>query len=125
MIQEAKTFMKKFPKPKHAFQYIEDRKAGDTGLDTKPSDTGYYTQFEGEVKAVSPNISYTVSGRKYTVENGENAVAFELRKNSAEGELVYFFNMFSYDIPAGVELENAKLYAVQADGKRIEIPVKK
>ena len=99
MIQEAKTFMKKFPKPKHAFQYIEDRKAGDTGLDTKPSDTGYYTQFEGEVKAVSPNIAYTVSGRKYTVENGENAVAFELRKNSAEGELVYFFNMFSYDIP--------------------------
>jgi hypothetical protein len=125
MIQEAKTFMKKFPKPKHAFQYIEDRKAGDTGLDTKPSDTGYYTQFEGEVKAVSPNIAYTVSGRKYTVENGENAVAFELRKNSAEGELVYFFNMFSYDIPAGVELGNAKLYAVQADGKRIEIPVKK
>ena len=125
MIQEAKTFMKNFPKPKHAFQYIEDRKAGDTGLDTKPSDTGYYTQFEGEVKAVSPNISYTVSGRKYTVENGENAVAFELRKNSAEGELVYFFNMFSYDIPAGVELGNAKLYAVQADGKRIEIPVKK
>lgn len=125
MIQEAKTFMKKFPKPKHAFQYIEDRKAGDTGLDTKPSDTGYYTQFEGEVKAVSPNIVYTVSGRKYTVENGENAVAFELRKNSAEGELVYFFNMFSYDIPAGVELGNAKLYAVQADGKRIEIPVKK
>ena len=125
MIPEAKTFMKKFPKPKHAFQYIEDRKAGDTGLDTKPSDTGYYTQFEGEVKAVSPNISYTVSGRKYTVENGENAVAFELRKNSAEGELVYFFNMFSYDIPAGVELGNAKLYAVQADGKRIEIPVKK
>jgi hypothetical protein len=116
---------KKFPKPKHAFQYIEDRKAGDTGLDTKPSDTGYYTQFEGEVKAVSPNIAYTVSGLKYTVENGENAVAFELRKNSAEGELVYFFNMFSYDIPAGVELGNAKLYAVQADGKRIEIPVKK
>lgn len=125
MIQEAKTFMKKFPKPKHAFQYIEDRKAGDTGLDTKPSDTGYYTQFEGEVKAVSPNIAYTVSGRKYTVENGENAVAFELRKNNAEGELVYFFNMFSYDIPAGIELGNAKLYAVQADGKRIEIPVKK
>ena len=125
MIQEAKAFMKKFPKPKHAFQYIEDRKAGDTGLDTKPSDTGYYTQFEGEVKAVSPNIAYTVSGRKYTVENGENAVAFELRKNNAEGELVYFFNMFSYDIPAGIELGNAKLYAVQADGKRIEIPVKK
>mgnify|MGYP001136214897 CR=1 FL=1 len=67
--------MKKFPKPKHAFQYIEDRKAGDTGLDTKPSDTGYYTQFEGEVKAVSPNIAYTVSGRKYTVENGEKVVA--------------------------------------------------
>ena len=121
MIKQAKDFMKKFPKPKHAFQYIEDRKAGDTGLDTKPSDTGYYTQFEGKVKEISPNIAYTVSGKKYTVENGENAVAFELRKNSAEGELVYFFNMFSYDIPAGVDLTNTKLYAVQADGKRIEI----
>lgn len=121
MIKQAKDFMKKFPKPKHAFQYIEDRKAGDTGLDTKPSDTGYYTQFEGKVKEISPNIAYTVSGKKYTIENGENAVAFELRKNSAEGELVYFFNMFSYDIPAGVDLTNTKLYAVQADGKRIEI----
>lgn len=121
MIKQAKDFMKKFPKPKHAFQYIEDRKAGDTGLDTKPSDTGYYTQFEGKVKEISSNIAYTVSGKKYTVENGENAVAFELRKNSAEGELVYFFNMFSYDIPAGVDLTNTKLYAVQADGKRIEI----
>ena len=121
MIKEAKDFMKKFPKPKHAFQYIEDRKAGDTGLDTKPSDTGYYTQFEGEVKPIRSDIAYTVSGRKYTVENGENAVAFELRKNSAEGELVYFFNMFSYDIPTGVDLTNAQLYAVQADGKRIEI----
>ena len=121
MIKEAKDFMKKFPKPKHAFQYIEDRKAGDTGLDTKPSDTGYYTQFEGEVKTISPDIAYTVSGRKYTVINGENAVAFELRKNNAEGELIYFFNMFNYDIPSGIELGNAKLYAVQADGKRIEI----
>ena len=121
MIKEAKDFMKKFPKPKHAFQYIEDRKAGDTGLDTKPSDTGYYTQFEGEVKPISSNIVYSVSGRKYTVENGENAVAFELRKNNAEGELVYFFNMFSYDIPTGVDLTNTQLYAVQADGKRIEI----
>ena len=121
MIKEAKDFMKKFPKPKHAFQYIEDRKAGDTGLDTKPSDTGYYTQFEGEVKPISSNIVYSVSGRKYTVENGENAVAFELRKNNAEGELIYFFNMFSYDIPTGVDLTNTQLYAVQADGKRIEI----
>lgn len=121
MIKEAKDFMKKFPKPKHAFQYIEDRKAGDTGLDTKPSDTGYYTQFEGEVKPIRSDIAYSVSGRKYTVENGENAVAFELRKNSAEGELVYFFNMFSYDIPTSVDLTNAQLYAVQADGKRIEI----
>lgn len=73
------------------------------------------------MKTISPDIAYTVSGRKYTVINGENAVAFELRKNNAEGELIYFFNMFNYDIPSGIELGNTKLYAVQADGKRIEI----
>ena len=125
MIQEAKDYMKQFPKPKHAFQYIEDRKEGDTGLDITAPDTGYYTQFEGDVKPVSTAVCHTVSGRTYTVTNGENAVAFELRKGGADGELVYFFNRFSYTIPEGVDLTGTGLFAVQADGKRIEVPRQK
>ena len=34
------------------------------------------------------------------------------------------FNMYGYDIPGGIDLADAKLYAVQADGRRVEIPVR-
>ena len=124
MIRKAKAEMSIYPKPKHAFQYIEDRKAGDIGLDSEPSDVGYYTQFKGSVKPVSSEVYCTVNGRRYSVKNGENAVAFELRRGAADGDLLYFFNMYGYDIPGGIDLADAKLYAVQADGRRVEIPVR-
>lgn len=124
MIEKAKAEMRVFPKPKHTLQYIEDRKAGDLGLDNVPSDVGYYTQFQGSVKPISSEVYYTVNGRRYTVKNGENAVAFELRRGTADGELIYFFNMYGYDIPGKIDLADAKLYAVQADGKRVEVPVR-
>lgn len=124
MIKEAKSAMSVFPKPRHAFQYIEDRKAGDIGLDNIPSDVGYYTQFQDNTKTIDSNIYCTISGRRYTVKNGENAVAFELRRGSADSELTYFFNMYGYDIPGEIDLNNTKLYAVQADGKRVEVPVR-
>lgn len=50
--------------------------------------------------------------------------AFELRRGAADGDLLYFFNMYGYDIPGGIDLADAKLYAVQADGRRVEIPVR-
>lgn len=124
MIAAAKAKMAVYPKPKHAFQYIEDRKKGDNGLETTPSDVGYYTQFQGNAKVISSGVYCTKNDREYVVTNGENAVAFELRKGSATGELLYFFNMYRYDIPKGVDLADAKLYAVQADGVRVEIPVR-
>lgn len=122
MIEEAKAKMSIYPKPKHAFQYIEDRKVGDEGLDNEPSDVGHYTQFKGGIKPVNSEVFCTVNGRTYSVKNGENAVAFELRRGTADGELLYFFNMYGYDIPGKVDLTDARLYAVQADGIRIEVP---
>ena len=37
---------------------------------------------------------------------------------------VYKRQMYGYDIPGGIDLADAKLYAVQADGRRVEIPVR-
>ena len=79
---------------------------------------------KGSVKPDSSEVYCTVNGRRYSVKNGENAVAFELRRGAADGDLLYFFNMYGYDIPGGIDLADAKLYAVQADGRRVEIPVR-
>lgn len=59
-------------------------------MDSEPSDVGYYTQFKGSVKPVSSEVYCTVNGRRYSVKNGENAVAFELRRGAADGDLLYF-----------------------------------
>ena len=91
-------------------------------MDNEPSDVGHYTQFKGGIKPVNSEVFCTVNGRTYSVKNGENAVAFELRRGTADGELLYFFNMYGYDIPGKVDLTDARLYAVQADGIRIEVP---
>jgi hypothetical protein len=117
MIDEAKAYMAQFPKQKHAFQYIEDRKTGDTGLDTTPPDVGYYKQFADNQK-ITKTVTYKLSGRTVTVSNGSEAVAFEVRRGD---DLVYFANMLTFTIPDGITITNAKYYAVQADGERIEM----
>lgn len=122
MIRQAKSEMAIYPKPKHAFQYIEDRKVGDIGLANIPPDVGYYTCFQDN-EPICERIHYKVIGRKYSIIHGENAVAFELRRRREDGELLYFFNMCSYDIPNEIDLTDAKVYAVQADGKRVEVPI--
>lgn len=131
MIKEAKEAMSKFKKPAHAFQYIEDRKKGDFQPDDyrykEVGDVGYFDQFTGEVKKVSEDISAEKSVRKITVRNGDNAVAFELRKkaeNEELGELLYFSNFKEFEIPESISNQNPDLYAVQADGERILIETK-
>lgn len=121
-IDEAKKYMASFAKKPYAFCYIEDRKNGDLGIeDYKIGDVGHYTQFN-ENAQITTQPTYKLSGRNITISNGEKAVAFEVRKNSADGELIYFFNFFSYTLPISVETsEDIKFYAVQADGKRIEM----
>lgn len=46
-------------------------------------------------------------------------VAFELRENDENGKLLYFSTFTTFEIPSSILMVNAKLYAVQADGKRI------
>lgn len=124
MIADAKAFMAKFPKPAHAFQYIEDRKSGDFTSDdyrhSQVGDLGYYKTFADNAK-VADNVSAKVSGRSVTVENGANAVAIELRQGDENGEVKYFSNFVKFDIPSTIPTEGCVLYAVQADGKRIAL----
>ena len=117
MIKEMKEFMKQFPAPKHAFYYLEDRKKGDPGLDTTPPDVGYFTQFAEDMK-ITKQITYTISGHQVNVQNGEQAVAFEIKEND---NLKYFGTSFQFEIPNTISPDRVKLYAVQADGVRIEM----
>lgn len=116
MIAEAKQYMSQFPKAKHAFYYLEDRKAGDVGLNVEPADVGYYTQFEEDQK-ITKKITHSRSGQNISISNGDEAVAFEVYNGNTR---VYFSNMFSFTVPTSIKLnEYTKVYAVQADGERI------
>ena len=117
MIKETKEFMKQFPAPKHAFYYLEDRKKGAPGLDTTPPDVGYFTQFAEDMK-ITKQITYTISGHQVNVQNGEQAVAFEIKEND---NLKYFGTSFQFEVPNTISPDRVKLYAVQADGVRIEM----
>ena len=118
MIDETKAYMAQFPKKAAPFYYLEDRKAGDVGLDVTAPDVGYYTQFKDNQK-ITKTITYTRNGQNFHIVNGEEAVAFELYKDD---KLVYFSNMFNFTVPDKVILDdNVKVCAVQADGKRIEL----
>lgn len=116
MIKEAKDFMAQFPAPKHAFYYLEDRKNGDVGIgDYKVGDVGYYTQFQNNVK-ITKEVGCSLSGQQVNITDGDEAVAFEVRK---DGQLLYFSNFFQFTVPSTISLDGAAVYAVQADGKRI------
>lgn len=121
MIDQAKVYMATFSKKVPPIYYLEDRKNGDVGIeDYKVGDVGYYTQFQDNVK-ITGTPTYKLSGSKITVNNGTQAVAFEVRKGNENGELLYFFNFLSYTLPQTVLVDGIKFYAVQADGKRIEM----
>lgn len=112
--------MARYPKKAKPFYYLEDRKEGDEGLDTTPPDVGHYSQFQS-IKNISKNISAKFNGRVVTISNGNEAVAFELRDTNEKGKLLYFSTFFHFEVPLTVPLMNAKLFAVQADGKRVLI----
>ena len=122
MIDAAKEYMSQFPTPKHAFQYIEDRKKDEfPSTDyryAEVGDVGYYTQFQSNQK-INKTPSAVISGKSITIANGDEAVAFEVRKGTnGTGELLYFSNFFQFTIPSSVDVAGASLYAVQADGVR-------
>lgn len=114
-IDEAKAFMHQFPKPKQPFYYLEDRRYGDVGLDVDPGNVGHYTQFQANAQ-ITGTVTYTLSGTTVQVQNGQDAVAFEVVR---DGQVVYFFNSYKAEIPSAISLTGATLQAVQADGKRV------
>lgn len=125
MIADAKARMAAFPKPKHAFEYIEDRdsKAGPAPGDfvfDRVGDLGYYTAYQNNLK-VSSAASATVSGRNVTVRNCENAVAIEIRvrKGDGYGDIRFASNFVTFTIPQKIQTSGCGVYAVQADGTRI------
>lgn len=122
MIAEAKAFMAQYPKPKHALQYIEDRKSSEFPSSdyrySQVGDLGYYTTFKDNLK-VSEKVSATVTGRNVSVTDGENAVAIEIRRDNSAGPVVYFSNFLNFEIPQSISTGNCGIYAVQADGTRI------
>lgn len=121
-ISQAKQYMATFEKKVPPICYLEDRKNGDVGiLNYQVGDIGHYSQFKDNVK-ITGIPTYTLSGNKITINNGTQAVAFEIRKGDENGELLDFFNFLTYSIPSEVTIdETTKFYAVQADGKRIEM----
>ncbi len=128
MIADAKERMAKFPKPKHALEYIEDRNVkigaapGDFAFD-QVGDLGYYETYAKNLKVAS-NASATVNGRSVSTSNCQNAVAFEIRvrkDGNAYGEVRYASNFLSFNIPTKIQTSGCALYAVQADGERIKL----
>ncbi len=122
MVQEAKEYMAQFPKPKHAIEYIEDRKYNEYGpsdaLYKTLGDCGHYTTYLADAK-LADNISATVKDRNITINNGREAVAFEIRRGmTMNDDIVYFFNHLIFTVPDAVDLGGCHLFAVQANGER-------
>lgn len=121
MINEAKSYMAQFPKAKHAFYYLEDRKNGDVGIENyKVGDVGHYTQFKNN-QTITKTVGYTRSGQRITVSGGDEAVAFEIKRGA---ELLFFSNFLSFEVPSQISLDVIQVYAVQADGKRVQAILK-
>ncbi len=122
MIKEAKQYMSQFPKPKHAFEYIEDRKYTDFSSSDRRyqevGNLGFYQTYIDNPELAS-NISATVKDRSVTINNGTAAVAIEIRRGATTNdELVYFSNFLKFNIPEGVNVSGCSLLAVRANGER-------
>lgn len=98
MINQTLAYMKTFSTKCPPIEYIEDRRyqagagGNQKGISEDGGDVGYFETFQNNVK-ITKTVSYTVSGRTYTVTNGEQAVAFELIKGGKK-----------YGLPIGLYL---------------------
>lgn len=119
MINASKARVRDMNLPKAApIQYLEDR-TKHNGVTY--SEMGYYTQFKDKV-TISKTPKASVSGKKVTLTDCEQAVAVEVRRGNAEnGELLFFSNLFSFEVPNNVNLSGNTLWAVQYDGKRVKV----
>ncbi|MBP5689662.1 MAG: M60 family metallopeptidase [Bacteroidales bacterium] len=119
MINASKARVRDMGLPKAApIQYLEDRA---TFGNTTYSQMGYYTQFKDKVK-ISKTPKATISGRSVKLTDCDQAVAVEVRRGTeSTGELLFFSNMFNFDVPSSVSLSGNSLWAVQSDGQRIKV----
>ena len=122
MISKAKNTVKAMNLPKAApIQYLEDRT--DFGGDTY-CQMGYWTQFKDK-KAITKKPKYEVNGSNVTLTDCDEAVAVEVRQgNAVTGELRYFSNLFKFTLPGNLNLSANSLWAVQADGTRVQVTKK-
>lgn len=133
MIEDTKAEIAKYPKKAVPIQYIEDRRTSDFSSGDyrykEVGDVGYYTQFKENTqitKTPTYTLSSSVQGKKIIVSNGEQAVAFEVRKQDKQaegnealmGKVVFFANSFEFLVPRNISMSGCGIYAVQADGER-------
>lgn len=122
MIEDTKSEISKYDKKAVPIQYIEDRIASDfPATDYRArevGDVGYYIQFKNNIQITKP-VSAAISGKTVSIANGDEAVAFEIRKGTdGKGALLYFANTFQFTVPQSIVVNGASLFAVQADGVR-------
>ena len=117
MINETISYVqgKGYKKPAQVIQYIEDRDPTSYGEVGKLNN-----QYKSNTK-ISKNITYTRSGNSITIQNGDQAIGFEVRDDN---ELKFFSNKFSFNVNNIVWNDNLKVFAVQADGDRKELTSK-
>lgn len=114
MIDETREYVnnKGYNKPSHVIQYIEDRDSKSYG------DVGKLKQQYKQNLKITKEVTYSKSGNKVSIRNGVEAVGFEVREN---GILKFFSNKFEFTLPNELWNDNCMIYAVQADGTKIEV----
>lgn len=121
MVAEAQAYVKSKGYPKAPpIQYIDDRSKTDEfrWKDTH-GETGYYELYKNNAKIERSGLSYTMNGETVTVTGGQNAVGYEIR--NAADSLLDISGYHTFQAKMLLE-EGNRLYAVQADGQRYEIP---
>ena len=122
MINASKARVRDMNLPKKAapMQYLEDREVVGT---TRYSDMGYWETYRDKVE-ITKTPKATVSGSKITLTDCDQAVAVELRQSSSEtGNLLFFSNLATFNLPSSVTLSGNTLWAVQYDGTRKKVTV--
>ena len=122
MINATKATIAKYPAPRHIIQYLEDRKQSEVGSNNyKVGDVGHYSAFK-ENRKITKQVVYSKVGNTIMIQNGEEAVAFEIKRGSS---LLYFSNFFIFDLPDSFSWESGdQVFAVQADGTRVAVKTK-
>lgn len=81
-------------------------------------DVGYYTQFK-ENQKITKAITAELAGRKVSIQNGDEAVAFELRENDENGKLLYFSTFTTFEIPSSILMVKPNYMPYKLTEKRI------